>query len=457
MRSVWAIAVNTVRQALRLKVALVFIILLGVLLPVMGYITTGDGTLKGRLQTFTSYGLSLVIFLLSILTIIISVYTITSDIKYKQAYTVVTKPVRRFKIILGKLAGVLILDAFLLVLFAVMIYSITVLIPKFSDAPAQEMAQVQDEFFTARRHIKPPEPEVTKQAIETYNKLKEAGELEMLFQRMSPAQIIQEIKNRQKLWMRSVKVGNEISWGFNNIKISGSDKELFVKFKYDAARAPADSQIYGEWFIGDYRPLKYGEEPDTPIYTFRRKDPVSTMREIKIPADAVAADGFLGVGFVNVPLNSTVVIFPLEDGLKLLYKADSFTANFCRSVVLVFLSLIFLGCLGLLAGSFLSFPVAILLCLVVFFSGSISGFILDSFDYLGSTTGTIYFFTVKPLVSLLPRFDMINPSKFIVDAKLLSWEFLGKVAGVLVGIKSLLLLLLALLVFTYREIAKIVI
>ena len=36
MRKVWAVATNTFRQALRMKVAAVFIVLLLVLLPVMG-------------------------------------------------------------------------------------------------------------------------------------------------------------------------------------------------------------------------------------------------------------------------------------------------------------------------------------------------------------------------------------------------------------------------------------
>ena len=52
MRSIWAVATNTIKQAVRMKIAAVFIVLLIVLLPVMGAAMTGDGTLKGKLQTF---------------------------------------------------------------------------------------------------------------------------------------------------------------------------------------------------------------------------------------------------------------------------------------------------------------------------------------------------------------------------------------------------------------------
>ena len=64
MRSIWAVATNTIKQAVRMKIAAVFIVLLIVLLPVMSVSMTGDGTLKGRLQTFVSYSLSLTSLLL---------------------------------------------------------------------------------------------------------------------------------------------------------------------------------------------------------------------------------------------------------------------------------------------------------------------------------------------------------------------------------------------------------
>ena len=118
---------------------------------------------------------------------------------------------------------------------------------------------------------------------------------------------------------------------------------------------------------------------ETPIYSVERKDLIRTFREFEVPADAVAGDGYLALAFLNVPLNDTVVIFPLEDGIELLYKADTFTANFVRAVLLVFVRLVFLAALAVFAGSFLSFPVAILLCLAVFTMANMSGFIAESF------------------------------------------------------------------------------
>ena len=125
MHSLWAIARNTLSQAIRMKVAAVVIVLLAVLLPLMSVVMQGDGTLLGKLQTFVSYGLGLVSLLLCILTIAISTFTLSNDLKRKHLYLVVTKPVRRYEIVAGKLIGVLILNVLLLAMFGTIIYVLT--------------------------------------------------------------------------------------------------------------------------------------------------------------------------------------------------------------------------------------------------------------------------------------------------------------------------------------------
>jgi len=171
-----------------------------------------------------------------------------------------------------------------------------------------------------------------------------------------------------------------------------------------------------------------------------------------------ADDGYLAVGFVNLPqYNDTTVIFPEKDGIEVLYKSDSFTANYIRATVLVLLRLIFLASLGIFAATFLSFPTAVLFCLVIFATGTISGFIFESFGSLVGGTQLIYTFTVKPLVRMLPQFDKVNPARFLVPARLLSWTLLAKVAVIMVSIKAVILFLLGILVFNHKEIAKVIV
>ena len=117
--------------------------------------------------------------------------------------------------------------------------------------------------------------------------------------------------------------------------------------------------------------------------------------------------------------------------------------------------LIFLAVLGLTAASFLSFPVAILLCLVVFFTAMLSGFVIESFKSMGDNISGFYNFTFTPLVGFLPQFDRFNPVKFLASARLLNWSLILEAVGLMVAMKTILLLLLALWIFSRREIAKI--
>jgi len=437
-----------------MKIAAIFVVLLLVLLPVMGATVTGDGTLKGQLQTFISYGLSLTGFLLCLLTIIVSIYSLSSDIEQKQIYTVITKPIRRFQLLLGKLLGVILLDVVLLTIFSSVIYGITVYMPKFYKATEAESVQAKNEFYTARTSLRAPESDVSNEVDETYNKLMETGQLP---KNVSPKKVKARLTSIKKLEKRAAGVGHDILWEFHDVKPVDPNESLFIRFKYDVTLDPLNLEVYGRWVVGDYQYIRYGVAGKTPIYDRVHKHSVRTFHEIEIPANIVPEDGHLAVVFVNIPLNNTVIMFPLEDGLGVLYKADSFTGNFIRAVTLILLRVIFLACLGILASSFLSFPVATLFCFAIFFTATFSSFCLESFDYLSEDLGSVYRYTVRPVILLLPQFDKFNPTNFLVTGRLLSWFFLARIAFSMVFIKAVLLLLLALLIFSFKEIAKIVI
>jgi ABC-type transport system involved in multi-copper enzyme maturation permease subunit len=378
-------------------------------------------------------------------------------VKDKQVYTVLTKPIRRFQFVLGKLLGIVILDAGLLVLFSAIIYGITILLPTVLHADEAQMAQIRDEFFTARASVKPEAPDISQELEQAYKKLKLNGEVPAGVDENPVARhnYMNELGRRIGLRRRAAVVGEELLLEFNNVK--PKDPNIFIRFKYDVAVNPPDLSIYSKWVIGDDRPFRMAANPDTPIYSLERKDVIRTFREFSVPADAVAGDGYLAVAFLNVPLNNTVVIFPFEDGLELLYKADTFTANFIRAALLIFVRLVFLSALAVFAGSFLSFPVAILLCMAVFTMANMTGYIGESFNVVGGNVSPVYTWFLQPILSLLPHFDKFDSSQFLVPARLLSWSLLAWLGFSTLCIRALLLVILSLLIFTYREIAKVIV
>jgi hypothetical protein len=446
-----------------MRVAAIFVVLLLVLLPIMGLSATGDGTLRGRMQTFVSYAMSLTSMLLCLLTVIVSIYTLTSDVVQKQIYTVLTKPIRRQELLLGKLLGVVILDLVLLLLFSSTVYSIATYMPAYYGGTEAELTEARNEFLTARKALVPAEVDVSKEVAERYAELLRTGRMEEVFEGAPREEILAELTNQERLNKRAATPGQELIWEFQNVRVRDPNGSIFVRFKYDVSPNPPDERAYGTWFIGDYRYLRYGTSSQpgvtpTLYQPFDRKDPVRTFREIEMPADAVAPDGYVAVVFYNDPMrNNTTIIFPLEDGLELLYKADSFTANFARGVLLIFFRLFFLACLGVFAATFLSFPVALLLCIVVFFTASFSGFVIESFDYLSENMSLVYSFSIKWIVRMLPQLDKINPNQYLVPGRLLGWNVVGRALVFLVMTKAVLLLLLGVVVFKFREIAKVIV
>ena len=252
MHKVWAVARNTIAQAVRMKVAVVVIVLLLVVLPVMSFIVVGDGTLVGKLQTFASYGMSLVGILLCVLTISMSAYTLTSDLKLKQIFLVVSKPVCRYQILIGKFIGIAIIDVVLLVVFSSIIFGLLVAMPRLSDAPPHEIEAADREFFTARIGLSEQidEEQIEKASIKRYQELERTDQLPI---DMSPARILKELRGQELLKRRVVESGAQKVWEFENVRPVTGTKVVFVRYKLRVSGGYEGMQVKGTWLIGDQR------------------------------------------------------------------------------------------------------------------------------------------------------------------------------------------------------------
>ncbi len=99
-----------------------------------------------------------------------------------------------------------------------------------------------------------------------------------------------------------------------------------------------------------------------------------TFHEFQIPPDLFDNNGVLTIVFANP--NDTALLFPLEDGMEVLYPEGGFALNFARGLGIIFCWMALIAALGLGAASFLSFPVAaffaLAMLIVVFSSGTLA-------------------------------------------------------------------------------------
>ena len=460
MHSIWAVARNTMAQAIRMRVAIVVFLLLIILLPLMSLVVTGDGTLLGKLQTFTSYGLGLIGFLLSVLTIAIATFTLSNDIKRKSIYLVLTKPIRRHELLIGKLLGVIIINAILLGLFGGILYGCTLLMPRLTDASPEQVMRAKYEFFTARVGIKPRMDfdALDQKAKERFQQMKKSGELPDPAE-MSAIRVMNQLRAQEIMKAKSVAPGQVKEWEFENIRIRNAQDPstlIFIRYKYDVTIPPPNEQVLGMWRVGDLRQFRGEGRIVTPVYPMEMEESVKSMHEFAVPAAAVSEDGYLAVGFFNSPAMNRTTIIP--DELEIRYKTGTFTENYCRVLLLMMVQLVFLATLGISLSTWLSFPVAILVNLTVYFTGLTNFFILGAIEGISEVFAVIYTFILKPILWFLPHFDqMYQPSWYIVDAKTLSWSFLLTAFGITICVKALFFLLAGMFIFSRREVAKAVV
>jgi len=119
MNRIRAVMRNTIAQAVRNRAAFVVMGIYLLLVPVLPFVVRGDGTLQGLVHVVITYLLILAAALLSILTVALASTTLYDDLRERQIFIIESKPVRRWQLLVGKLLGILVIDAVLLAFVAV--------------------------------------------------------------------------------------------------------------------------------------------------------------------------------------------------------------------------------------------------------------------------------------------------------------------------------------------------
>lgn len=227
--SLWAVARQTFSQCLRMKIAVAFLVLLGVLLAVLPFMIKGDGTLAGSIRTFLSYSVSATGMLLSLVTVLATARVITSDVEDKQIYLLAVKPIARWQYIVGRWIGVLLLDALLLAMAAGGIYGVAKSMQNREAQDAMDRRAIETEIFAARREVNPEPFDVERQVAARVRELQRAGQYELTVQEYqakanSPRAeaedaVLAEITKNELAKRETAGPGKGIVWTFHGLKL----------------------------------------------------------------------------------------------------------------------------------------------------------------------------------------------------------------------------------------------
>lgn len=235
-----------------------------------------------------------------------------------------------------------------------------------------------------------------------------------------------------------------------------ADPTIQITYKASAASRPHDNILASYWEV---------QNPTTGLlFSQRRNDAVGVRSTLTISARVVDDLGRTVIRYFNIPKPSTGFVTSVtirHDDVAVLYRVGDFGPNFIRGMALIFIELSFLAALGVLAGSFVSFPVACLLCFSMLPFQIARTFVMDAVTSPVSQKG------IPPLISalnkylviamnkLLPDFGRTFPGQALVDGMHIEWGFLGQTVLWTFCVQTAVLLVIACVIFSRRELARV--
>ena len=453
MQKILAITWLTWKAALRFRLFAVVAALLVLAVVGLPLVVKDDGTARGFAQIILTYTLSAVTALLGFSTLWLSCGALARDIEDCQIQVVATKPIARWQIWLGKWFGIASLNAALLVLAAACIYGL--LEWRASKLPLMERQQLRQELLVARGSAREPDKTAvinaeTEQILQDRLKANPgiAADLD---------EVRKQIQEQVKADSQLVPPGYVRKWDIQVGTASEiQDKPLQLRIKFEAADHSLSGTYVGQWQIGNPDSTNYAVLPPMSLAP-------DTFHEFEIPAGLVSDKGMLRIVFVN--LNNTSLLFPLEDGMQVLFPQGTFTMNFIRALGIIFCWLILLSAIGLMAASFLSFPVAaffsITMLLVAFSSGTLAETVDMGTVTSGSTpapgsrsvTDTIMIPALKGLLDVLNLVENFSPIDSLSSGRSVPWGELGRAFAQIVLLFGGAFAIAGIALFSRRELA----
>jgi hypothetical protein len=371
-----AIAGLTWRSAIRFRVFWVMIGLLLLSVTVLPLMLKDDGTARGFIQIMLTYTLSVITALLGFSTLWTACGTLAKDIEDCQIQMVLTKPVARWQVWVGKWLGLVSLNAVLLGFSGISIYAM--LTYRYNQLPPPLQEQLRTEIFVARSSLKEPQQDI-KADVDRITKEKVASLREELTSQLDVNLVRQQVEEKLKSEQTVVPPGYQRVWKIDvgTLSVASRQEQMQIRLKFQVAQTNESGLYQGV--------IQVGPPGSDKMKTTSGSFAPSTFHEIPIPRDLVDAEGILTITFINP--NNVGLLFPLNEGMEVLYRDGGFRLNFIRGLLIIFCWLGLFAAVGLAAGSFLSFPVASLVAVAIFIVGLSSGTlkgVVDDGTFLGT-------------------------------------------------------------------------
>lgn len=467
-----AIARNVLAEAVRLRLSVVFIVLLIFGLAALPGLLDSDQPLRYRVQSFMQFGTGGSFWLIALLTVFFSVSTVSTEQRDKIIWQTMTKPVAAWKYLLGKWIGIIGLSG---VLLAVSSSGVFLFVEYLRNQPAigekeafiayadaglsEDRLVLETQILSAQRAIPAEEPELDEPTIQQIIRDRveqiRQSDPDYVFAPDTEQKFREDIAKQNRLLYFAIQPGASRTYVFKGVDLKPTDDvPIVLRYRIDSSANEPDKQYKISFGLPGLAPIvrdtglghthtlplaplivippSQGEPqprvllPDDPNFT-RALHAVNNGRipgAIYVPAGELVQNGefvlqvsngqFAYVGEGNQIVGVTIV--PNEEflqipggGLTLSYNAGSYHANYARTMGVLWLKLAFLAMLGIFCSTFLSFPVASMVSFGVFLMAESAGYVRTAVENYATIDSD----------------NNINPVKVLISAiaNLVSWVF----------------------------------
>jgi len=456
MRRILAIVWLTWKAALRFRLFWVLAALLACTVVFLPLLLKDDGTAHGFIQILLAYNLTIITALLGFATLWLSCGSMASDLEECQIQMVAVKPISRWQIWLGKWLGIMFLDAVLLGLAGLSVYGL--LRYRSGQLPREEQEILRNEVFVARTGLREPVVDHTQdieRIVSQKLKEKEYSDAGPFDKNLLRKQVAEEFNYMDQIVRPGYGRTWRISLGLH--KNTLHNVPLFIRTKFYSSETNSTATYDCRWRVA----------PDSPREARREMSVAAeTFTEFPIPPNSFDENGLLTVQFLNA--NNVALLFPLDEGMEVLYREAGFGLNFTRGLAVILCWLALLAALGLAAASFLSFPVAAFLCLTMLLVGFSSGSLQDILDQrsvlglINTSTGVadkqtiidiIMLPVMKGLLSIVRVAEAFSPIDSLSTGRSIRWSELGAAFGQVVLILGGCIAGVGMFILSRRELA----
>ncbi len=475
-----AIARNVLAEAVRMKISLVFIVMLFFVLAAMPMLLNDDQSLRYRVQTFLQYSSGFTFLFIALLVVFFGAATVTYEQREKVIWQTMTKPVAAWQYLLGKWLGVVTLAAILLTVSATGVFLFTEYLRNQtavgevqpymagdSTGITEDRLILETQVLTSRVSVRPSLPfSINDPVFESA--------LEAQIQRERRTQPGYNPDPAERAALKRKLFQDEIS-AYLSIDPVTEKYEEFVFHGLGRAKAlnlplTLRYKINAEGNRPDvFYILTFGFDEGTVLPP--RRTGLGFSHTMTLSPGFINSKGQIRLQIFNGQLSmakdgnfdiqtnvNTFTIPP--DGLEISYSVGGYRANFVRVFIVLWVKLAMLAMLAVWASTFASFPVACLIAGGLFFIGQSAGFVQDALPGWGKVDNSgdpsvfrivIYYFA-DGISTVFKVYNDLRPTARLADGMLLSWGSVSR--GVMaLGAISVVFFFAGTLIFRRRQLA----